>query len=460
MTTIGAASGLLTDLYELTMAAGYLRKHMPAVATFELFVRKLPPARNYLVAAGLEQALDFLERVRFSEQDIAYLRGLATFRHVDTRFFDYLREFRFRGEVWAMPEGTIFFPGEPVLRVTAPIAEAQIVETALLSTVHFQTLIASKAARVTKAAEGRMVIEFGSRRAHGTEASVLGARAAFIGGCAGTSNAYAGQRFGIPVHGTQAHSWIMAHEDEAEAFGEFLEVFPEEATLLVDTYDARAALEKIIGRGKKPAGIRLDSGDLLADSRWARVRLDEAGWNGVKIFASGDLDEGRIAELLRGGARIDGFGVGTALSTSSDAPHLSVIYKLAEVAEGGESRMTAKYSEHKKTYPGRKQVWRARDARGRYRGDTIALEEERVSEGEPLLELVMREGKRAGPAASRDSQARLREAQERFHKQRERLPEAVCGLEPAEEAYPVLYSERLERLSEEMRQSLVRATAP
>src|SRR5579885_3480063 len=363
-TGLDAASGLLTDLYELTMAAGYVQKRMDAVATFDLFVRKLPPARNYLVAAGLEQALDFLERARFSEPDIAYLRGLATFRHVDARFFEYLRGFRFRGEVWGLPEGTIFFPGEPLLRVTAPIADAQIAETALLSTLHFQTLIASKAARVTTAAAGRMVVEFGSRRAHGMEASVLAARAAFVGGCAGTSNTYAGRRFGVPVHGTQAHSWIMAHEDEAEAFGEFLEVFPEEATLLVDTYDARAALEKIIGRGKKPAGIRLDSGDLLADSRWARVRLDEAGWNGVKIFASGDLDEGRIAELLRGGARIDGFGVGTALSTSSDAPHLSVIYKLAEVAEGGESRMTAKYSEHKKTYPGRKQVWRARDARG------------------------------------------------------------------------------------------------
>src|SRR5205809_4761880 len=235
----GRLSGLLTDLYELTMAAGYVQKHFEARATFELFVRHLPPHRNYLVAAGLEQALDFLGNVHFSSEDISYLHSLPLFRHVDGGFFEFLTRFRFTGAVWALPEGTIFFPGEPLLRVTAPIAEAQLVETSLLSIVHLQTLIASKAARVTTAAAGRPVVEFGSRRAHGIEAGVLAARAAFIAGCAGTSNTYAGHRFGIPVYGTQAHSWIMAHEDEVEAFRNFLDVFPEQSTLLVDTYDVQ-----------------------------------------------------------------------------------------------------------------------------------------------------------------------------------------------------------------------------
>src|SRR6266849_10044328 len=279
-------SGLLTDLYELTMAAGYVQNQFDARATFELFVRHLPRNRNYLVAAGLEQALDFLENVHFSTQEISFIRALTVFRHVHSGFFDYLVRFRFTGDVWALPEGTIFFPGEPLLRVTAPIAEAQLVETSLLSIVHFQSLIASKAARVTTSAAGRPVVEFGSRRAHGIEASVLAARAAFVGGCSGTSNTFAGHHFGIPVYGTQAHSWIMAHEDEAEAFSDFLNVFPEESILLVDTYDVRAAIEKIIALGRKPGGIRLDSGDVLADSQWARQRLDGVGWNNVQIFAS------------------------------------------------------------------------------------------------------------------------------------------------------------------------------
>src|SRR5215467_15018829 len=278
------SSALLTDLYELTMAAAYVQTHFAAHATFELFVRHLPPHRNYLVAAGLEQALDFLENVSFSEEEIRYLRALPLFSHVRKEFFDYLKGFHFTGDVWALPEGTIFFPGEPILRVTAPIAEAQLVETSLLSAIHLQTLIASKAARVTGAAGGRPVIEFGSRRAHGIEAGLLAARAAFIGGCEGTSNAYAGYRFGIPVYGTQAHSWIMAHDDESEAFNKFLDIFPEQATLLVDTYDVRAAIEKIIAAGRKPHGIRLDSGNVRDDSIWARQRLNDIGWRDVQIF--------------------------------------------------------------------------------------------------------------------------------------------------------------------------------
>src|SRR5258707_5948114 len=354
----GLFSGLLTDLYELTMAAGYVQNRFDARATFELFVRHLPPNRKYLVSAGLEQALDFLENVRFSSEEVSYVRALPVFRHVHSDFFDYLSRFRFNGDVWALPEGTVCFPGEPLLRVNAPIAEAQLVEPSLLSILHFQTLIASKAARVTSAAAGRQVAEFGSRRAHGIEASVLAARAAFIGGCAGTSNTYAGCRFGIPVYGTQAHSWIMAHEDEAEAFRDFLNVFPEQSTLLVDTYDVHAAIEKMIALGRKPSGVRLDSGDALADSQCVRARLDRAGWTGVQIFASGELDEDRIEALLGSGARLDAFGVGTALSTSADAPNLGVIYKLGEAEGGDTGRSRAKFSQEKITYPGPNEVFR------------------------------------------------------------------------------------------------------
>jgi nicotinate phosphoribosyltransferase len=448
-------SGLLTDLYELTMAAGYVQNDFEARATFELFVRSLPAQRNYLVAAGLEQAVDFLERVRFSEEEVAYVRDLPFFRHVRPEFFDYLSRFRFSGDVAALPEGTIFFPGEPLLRVTAPIAEAQLVETSLLAIMHFQTLIASKAARVTTAAKGRAVVEFGARRAHGIEASVLAARAAFIGGCAGTSNTYAGCRFDIPVYGTQAHSWIMAHEDEADAFRDFLEVFPEQSTLLVDTYNVRAAIEKIIELGRKPGGIRLDSGDVLADSRWARQRLDGVGWKDVQIFASGDLEENRIQALLRGGASIDAFGVGTALSTSADAPYLGVIYKLVEIEQSGGVRNTAKFSEAKKTYPGRKQVFRFADGAGSYQKDIIGLEGEAFLGAEQLLVPVMREGRKL-ETIRRDGGANIRDAQRRFLAAREHLSSHILALGTADPGFPVFYSARLEELCEQIRQSMVK----
>ena len=452
MSLTGPFSGLLTDLYELTMAAGYLQKGIEARATFEIFVRQLPPRRNYLVAAGLEQALAFLENVRFSGEEIAYLQTLPIFRHVESQFFEYLSKFSFSGNVRALPEGTIFFPGEPVVRVTAPIAEAQIVETALLSIVHFQTLIASKAARVTAAAAGRPVVEFGSRRAHGIEAGVLAARAAFIGGCMGTSNTFAAKRFGIRSYGTQAHSWIMAHENEGEAFRDFLEVFPEQSTLLVDTYNVRAAIEKIIALGRKPAGVRLDSGDVLADSIWVRDRLDEVGWKDVEIFASGDLDEDRIASFIQGSAKIDAFGVGTALTTSSDSPNIGMIYKLAEMEHGGRVRNTAKFSEEKNTYPGRKQVFRSRGVNGIFAGDIIGLEDENFIGAEPLLVPVMQGGRRlegvaAGPTAT------VQSAQQRFLIARQQLPGSVRALAPGDAAYPVRYSERLQELNAEIRRT-------
>lgn len=452
----GPFSGLLTDLYELTMAAGYVQNRVAACATFELFVRSLPRRRNYLVTAGLDQALDFLENVSFSDKDISYLRELPFFRHVHSDFFEYLSRFRFTGDVWAMPEGMIFFPGEPLLRVTAPIAEAQLVETGLLSILHFQTLIASKAARVTTAAAGRPVVEFGSRRAHGMQAGVLAARAAFIGGCEGTSNTYSGSRFGIPVYGTQAHSWIMAHSDEAEAFREFLDVFPEESTLLVDTYDVRAAIEKIIALGRKPGGVRLDSGDVLADSVWVRERLDRAGWKDVKIFASGDLDEDRIESLLQSGARIDAFGVGTALSTSADSPSVGVIYKLVEVEMDGSVRSAAKFSQEKMTYPGRKQVFRLAGEGGKFSSDVIGLDSETISEAEPLLVPAMREGRRL-KAFDGDRGATALLARTRFLAGRARLPENVVALRPAERPFPVRYSTRLEALCDQVRQSVMKA---
>ena len=455
MASKGLYSGLLTDLYELTMAAGYVQNGFDARATFELFVRQLPHRRNYLVAAGLEQALDFLENVRFSDEDVSYLRALPSFGHVHSEFFDYLSRFRFAGDVWALPEGTIFFPGEPLLRLTAPIADAQLVETSLLSILHFQTLIASKAARVITAAAGRPVVEFGSRRAHGMEAGILAARAAFIGGCKGTSNTYSGRRFGIPVYGTQAHSWIMAHADEAEAFRDFLDVFPEQSTLLVDTYDVHAAIEKIIALGRKPGGVRLDSGDILADSLWARQRLDRAGWTDVQIFASGDLDEDRIEDLLQSGARIDAFGVGTALSTSADSPSIGVIYKLVEVEMDGNVRSAAKFSQQKTSCPGRKQVFRFTGEEGKFSDDVIGLDEESFAAAESLLVPVMRQGRRLEAAATSAATKPLT-ARERFLAVRARFPDHILALRPPEQPFPARYSTRLEELCDQVRQAVVK----
>jgi nicotinate phosphoribosyltransferase len=354
-----------------------------------------------------------------------------------------------------MPEGTIFFPGEPVVRVTAPIAEAQILETSLLSILHLQTLIASKAARVTTAAGGRPVIEFGTRRAHGVEAGVLAARAALVAGCAGTSNTYASHRFRAPAYGTQAHSWIMAHDDENRAFRDFLAVFPEQATLLVDTYDVRQAIDKIIALGRKPGGIRLDSGDVLADSLWARRRLDSVGWNSVQIFVSGDLDEARIESLLANGAPVDAFGVGTALSTSSDAPYVGVIYKLVEIEVDHRVRGTAKFSVDKKTYPGRKQVFRFQNEHGKYCADIIALESESFASADALLIPVMRDGSRL-EAVGNDPANAVQNAQMRFRAARAHLPERIANLGVADHPYPVSYSAGLESQSEQARQSFLK----
>jgi nicotinate phosphoribosyltransferase len=337
------------------------------------------------------------------------------------------------------------FAEEPLLRVTAPMIEAQVVETFLLSTITFQTMIASKAARVVAAAQGRGVVEFGTRRAHGPEAGVLAARAAVIAGCQGTSNVEAGQRFDISTFGTQAHSFVMAYGDEEESFREFQDLFPEHGVLLVDTYDTLAAIDKIIHSGLRPRSVRIDSGDLVELSRECRARLDRAGLNATRIFASGDLDEFVIADLLARGAQIDAFGVGTALATSKDAPTLSGVYKLVDVETGDGPSCRAKLSDEKATYPCRKQVFRVTDPEGHYREDLIARETEEYIDAEPLLACVMRKGRRVTPSPA------VHQIREHARLQLARLPEPHRRLHNPEK-YPVSFSRELQMQLAEMRQ--------
>ncbi len=460
--------GLATDLYELSMAAAYFDNRMRQRASFELFIRKLPPARSYLIAAGLEQALDYLKNLIFKSGEIDYLRNHPSFRNVSREFFDYLGEFRFTGDVWAVAEGTAVFEMEPLVRVSAPVIEAQIVETYLLATINFQTLIASKAARVVTAARGRSVIEFGTRRAHGSEAGLMAARAAYIAGCSGTSNVEAGYLFGLPTFGTLAHSFIMMFDDEDEAFRAFLKVFPETATILVDTYDTVEAVERLSRNPELtiPA-VRLDSGDLLELSNRVRAILDENGKADTKIFASGDLDEYVIEELISSGAKIDAFGVGTQLATSYDAPALSGVYKLVAVEDQGGIRMKLKLSEGKATYPGSKQIWRLTDAAGRYCEDLIALADEQAppsagpgNDGwRPLLELVMKGGQNINREGSTDEPspsdtgirqarlARLNQARARASEELKRLPGELLLLD-SDLRYPVRLSEKLSKQRE------------
>jgi len=412
------------------MAAAYFENRIDAPATFELFIRNLPSNRAYLLCAGLEQALDYLEELAFSNEEIEFLRHHPAFTHVSGDFFEFLGRLRFSGEVWAMAEGTPVFALEPLLRVTAPIIEAQIVETFLLTTITFQTLIAAKAARVVQSAGQRQVVEFGSRRAHGPEAGVLAARAAYIGGCTGSSNVEAHCRFGIPSFGTLAHSFVMAYEDEEKSFRDFSRVFPEHAVLLLDTYDTLAALDNIIAAGLRPYAVRLDSGDLLTLSKEVRKRLDQAGLTATKIVASGDLDEATITALVVAAAPIDIFGVGTALATSQDAPALNSVYKLVEYDR--QPRM--KLSHDKVSYPGRKQVFRSMENETCVQ-DTLALADE-APFGEPLLACVMRDGKRLTPSPH------VNEIRKRAGETLPRLPAEVRSLATAGH-YSVRLSARL-----------------
>ncbi|HEY1759934.1 MAG TPA: nicotinate phosphoribosyltransferase [Bryobacteraceae bacterium] len=350
--------GLLTDFYQLTMAAGYFQAAKTRErATFELFVRKLPHNRNFILAAGLAQAAEYLLDLRFTSEELDYLRALPQFQRTPPEFFEMLAGLRFTGDLFAVPEGTPMFAGEPFLTVRAPLVEAQIAETYLLSTIGFQSLIATKAARVVKAAMGRDVVEFGTRRAHSPEAGVLAGRAAYIGGCAGTSNAEAGLRYQLPVFGTASHAWVMSFPTEHQAFEQLQNLLGESAVYLIDTYDTLEGAKRAAALGTPLWGVRLDSGNLVELAPVVRGILDNAGLRGAKIMATGDLNEYKIQELVAAGSPIDVFGVGTELATSADAPALSVVYKMVEL--GG--RYTLKLSDDKATLPGTKQVFRYAD---------------------------------------------------------------------------------------------------
>ncbi|WP_242392419.1 nicotinate phosphoribosyltransferase [Anaeromyxobacter oryzisoli] len=424
---------LLTDLYELTMIDAYLAEDLGEEAVFSLFVRRLPRRRNYLVACGLESVLSLLERLRFSEDAIAYLASLGV---VSQRLLAWLRDFRFTGDVHAIPEGTPAFPGEPLLEVVAPLPQAQLVETVIMNQMHVQTVAASKASRVVTAAAGRTVVDFGVRRMPGADAGLKVVRAAYLAGIDSTSNLLAGRVYGIPVAGTMAHSYVQVHETEAEAFEAFARVHPR-TVLLVDTYDTLGGIREVIrlARALGPAfqvtAVRLDSGDLLELSRGARRLLDDAGLARVRVFASSGLDEDAIARLLREGAPIDAFGVGTAMGVSEDAPSLDMAYKLVSYA--GRDRM--KLSAGKALLPGRKQVFR-RSRDGQATDDLLAGHEE-DHPGRPLLAPAMRAGRRVGAPPTLDALRAYARAE------RDALPERVRALEPATPPYPVEVSPAL-----------------
>ncbi|MGC1466066.1 MAG: nicotinate phosphoribosyltransferase [Pseudolabrys sp.] len=431
-------SPLLTDLYELNMVQAYLDRDENREAVFEFFVRRLPARRGFLMAAGLDTALDYLENVQFSPEDIDWLAKTGRFKK---NLLDYLGNFRFTGDVHAMPEGTAFFPHEPILRITAPLAQAQLVETRLINILHFQSMIASKAARMVLAANGKTLVDFGLRSAHGAEAGLMSARASYIAGFAGAANIQAGQLFGIPIYGTMAHSYVQVHEDEAAAFENFARARPDNLVLLIDTYDTEAGVRKVVALGPKLKeigatlrSVRIDSGDLAEMARKVRRILDDGGMKDVTIFVSGGVNEDVLMAMQKSGAPIDGFGIGANLDTSQDAPTLDCAYKLQEY-DGTPRR---KLSEGKQTWPGRKQVWRNYAPDGAMDGDTLSVESDKQA-GEQLIAQVVKDGKRIAPppalAAVRDHAAcELR-----------RLPKLLQQLDAA--AYPVTVSEKLTALA-------------
>jgi nicotinate phosphoribosyltransferase len=435
-------SPLLTDLYQLNMIQAYLDHGETETAVFEFFVRKFPPRRGFLVAAGLQQVLDFLENLRFSPDEIDWLARTHRF---DKGLLDRLASFRFTGDVHAMPEGRVFFANEPILRVTAPMPQAQLVETRLINIVHFQTLIAAKAARMVLAAPGKLLVDFGLRRAHGAEAGLMAARASYIAGFSGTATMLAEEEFGIPIFGTMAHSFVEAYDTESAAFESFARARPQGLTLLIDTYDTENAARKVVALaprlaalGIKIRAVRLDSGDLIDLSKSVRRILDDGGLAEVTIFASGGLDEDYVSEIVQADAPIDGFGVGTSLTTSSDVPALDCAYKLQEYA--GLARR--KRSAGKATWPGRKQVWRRYGLDGRIAGDVLSLESDPQA-GEPLIELVMKDGQRVGPTPT------LAEIRTRAAHDLERLPEPLRDLIPGATC-PVEVADALVQLATEV----------
>ncbi len=433
---------LLTDLYQLNMIQAYLDRGMTEPAVFEFFVRNLPETRGFLVAAGLEQALGFLAAARFTQAELLWLAESGRF---NDDMIEYLAALRFTGDVDAMAEGTVFFPDEPILRVIAPLPVAQLVETRLINLLHFQTVVASKAARMVLAAPGKALIDFGLRRAHGAEAGILAARASYLAGFAGTATTPAKVRFGIPIHGTMAHSFILAFDSEEAAFEAFATSRPDNLVLLLDTYDTEAAAHKIVAlaprlrrQGIAIRGVRLDSGDLALHARRVRKILDRAGLQDIMIFASGGLDETILKRYAAAGAPIDGYGIGTSLTTSADAPALDCAYKLQEYA----GRPKRKRSEGKATWPGRKQVYRSSRDDGTMSGDLLTLDG-LGGEGQALIQPVMRGGHRIGAPQTLD------EARERAAKEIARLPGHLRRLETAP-SYPVNVSPELRALADEV----------
>lgn len=438
------SAALLVDLYEVTMAAAYWREGMAdRPATFSLFVRRLPPGRGYLVAAGLDDALTWLEEARFSDDDLAVIGRLG---HLDGDALGWLSGLRFSGSVRAVAEGTVVFPAEPLLEVDAPVAEAQLAETYLLNQLTLQTMLASKAARFRHAAAGRTVVDFALRRTQGIDAGMKVARVARLVGLDATSNVAGAERYGLPASGTMAHAFVQAHRDETDAFRAFARAYRERTVLLVDTYDTPRGVERAIqvarelrGEGIEIRGIRLDSGDIAALARLARRRLDEAGFPGVGVFASDGLDEHELHRLVGiEGAPIDGFGVGSSLGVSDDAPSLDSVYKL--VAYDG--RAVRKASTGKATWPGPKQVWRLPG----WSGDRLALADEAApgDGARPLLTEVMRDGRR-----TEDGRRTLEEARAHFEREWASLPERLKHLRrPA--SYPVEVTQRLRHLSAAM----------
>ena len=436
-----AVSPLLTDLYQLNMVEAYLADGQTKSAVFEFAIRRLPDRRGFLLAAGLEQALQFLETFRYPPDELRWLGSTGRF---SKRLLDYLAALRFTGDVHAMPEGTVFFANEPILRITAPLPEAQLLETRLINLLHFETLIASKAARMMLAAPGKQLVDFGLRRAHAGEAGLLAARASYIAGFAGTATVEAERQFAIPIFGTMAHSLIEAYDDEATAFERFARARPENLTFLLDTYDSEAAAGKVVALAPKLAAlgitiraVRLDSGNLAVLSRSIRGILDDGGLKAVSIIASGGLDEDILMSLTAGKAPIDGYGIGTSLTTSADVPALDCAYKLQEYA--GLPRR--KQSLGKATWPGRKQVWRRLDQNMLMIEDIVATEGEK-QDGAPLVVKVMTAGKRVGDKPSLDD-IRARAAREI-----ERLPESLRRLQPGAQ-YPVTIADSLQKLAAE-----------
>jgi nicotinate phosphoribosyltransferase len=438
---------LLTDLYQLTMAQGYFQSQRLEPATFSLFIRSYPANRSYFVAAGLKDVLEFLEQFTVDAAGIDYLHSRRMF---SDDFLDFLKELRFTGEVWAVPEGRLFFKEEPVLEVTAPIIQGQIVETFIINQIHFQSLIATKAARCVDAAQGRAVVDFSLRRTHGIDAGMKVARSSYLAGFAGTSNVRAGQHYGIPTVGTMAHSFVSSFENEIDAFRAFVMTFPNNSILLIDTYDTIAGARKAVeiakemrSQGRRLQGVRIDSGDLAELAAAVRRIFDQAGFNDIKIVGSGGLDEYDLADYSAGNVPYDSYGVGTKMGTSGDAPWTDIAYKLVEY----DGRPVLKLSTGKVSSPGKKQVFRLCDGEQRLQKDVIALRDENIADAEPLLKRVMVNGKTTAPSPL------LEAARSTFLDEFNHLPEAIKATRnPA--LYPVELSERIQALSQRIERKI------